>query len=68
LDIGAGDALLRHEIAAFTNLNRNTQVNAEQVLIVNSTQQALYLCAQVLFNPKDRIILENPYYSNLSHY
>lgn len=66
-DNGAGDLLLRQEIAQFTNLNRNTQVTAEQVLIVNSTQQALYLCAQVLFSPADRIIMENPYYSNAYH-
>lgn len=66
-DNGAGDALLRAEIAHFTNLNRNTQVTAEQVLIVNSTQQALYLCAHVLFSPQDRIIMENPYYSNAYH-
>ncbi|TCM66426.1 GntR family transcriptional regulator [Acinetobacter calcoaceticus] len=66
-DNGAGDALLRHEIAQFINLNRHTQVNAEQVLIVNSTQQGLYLCAQVLFNRGDHIVLENPYYSNAYH-
>lgn len=66
-DNAAGDALLCHEIAQFLNLNRHTQVTADQVLIVNSTQQALYLCAQVLFNPQDKVIMENPYYSNAYH-
>lgn len=63
-DNAAGDDLLCQQIAQHINLNRNTQISAEQVLIVNSTQQALYLCGRVLFNPNDKIIMENPYYSN----
>ncbi|WP_407307114.1 PLP-dependent aminotransferase family protein [Acinetobacter sp.] len=60
----AGDDLLCQQIAQHINLNRNTQISSEQVLIVNSTQQALYLCGRVLFNPNDKIIMENLYYSN----
>lgn len=63
-DNRAGDELLCEQIAQHLNLNRNTQISAHQVLIVNSTQQALYLCGRVLFNPHDQIIMENPYYSN----
>ena len=63
-DHRAGDDLLCQEIAQHLNLNRNTHISAEQVLIVNSTQQALYLCGRVLFNPADTMIMENPYYSN----
>ncbi|OAL79326.1 GntR family transcriptional regulator [Acinetobacter sp. SFB] len=63
-DNASGDDLLCQQIAQHINLNRNAHVSAEQVLIVNSTQQALYLCGRVLFNPNDKIIMENPYYSN----
>lgn len=63
-DNSAGDHLLCEEIAQHLNLNRQTKISAEQVLIVNSTQQALYLCGRVLFNPDDTVIMENPYYLN----
>ncbi|OTG92360.1 PLP-dependent aminotransferase family protein [Acinetobacter sp. ANC 3832] len=66
-DNSAGNEQLRHEIAHLVNLNRDCHINAENVLIVNSTQQALYLCGRVLFQENDRIILENPYYSNAYH-
>ncbi len=66
-DNSAGNEQLRHEIAQLVNLNRDCHINAENVLIVNSTQQALYLCGRVLFHENDRIILENPYYSNAYH-
>ncbi|OTG80283.1 PLP-dependent aminotransferase family protein [Acinetobacter sp. ANC 4648] len=62
-DNEAGDTLLREQITQLINLHRNTTISADQVLIVNSTQQALYLCGRVLFSPQDKIILENPYYS-----
>jgi len=62
-----GLPLLRQEIANLVNTQRHSRVQPENILIVNSTQQALYLCGRVLFHPNDRVIMENPYYSNASH-
>jgi GntR family transcriptional regulator/MocR family aminotransferase len=66
-DNSAGNELLREQIAQLVNLHRHTQVSPEQVLIVNSTQQAVYLCGRVLLPENSQVILEHPYYSNAYH-
>ena len=63
-DQSAGVALLQQQIAQLSAIHRQIQVEPEQVLIINSTQQALYLCSRVLFDPEDLLLMENPYYSN----
>lgn len=63
-DQSAGVALLQQQIAQLSAIHRQIHVEPEQVLIINSTQQALYLCSRVLFDPEDLLLMENPYYSN----
>lgn len=57
-----GMEALRHAIANYVNLERGARTTADRVLILTSSQQALALCATVLFDPGDRIFLENPAY------
>lgn len=53
---------LRQAIAAYLNLERGARTTAAQVLILTSSQQALSLCAAMLFDPGERIYIENPVY------
>ncbi|TCP16280.1 PLP-dependent aminotransferase family protein [Simplicispira metamorpha] len=53
---------LREAIAAYLNLERGAQVSAEQILVLSSTRQALFLCAQLLVDAGKPILLENPGY------
>lgn len=53
---------LRQAIANYVNLERGAHATAEQVLILTSSQQAISLCAQLLFDEKDIIACENPMY------
>ena len=57
---GAGP--LREAIAAYLNLERGAKVSAEQILVLSSTRQALFLCAQLLVDAGKPILLENPGY------
>jgi GntR family transcriptional regulator / MocR family aminotransferase len=64
LDYGPpeGIAELREAIADYLRRARAVACNAEQVMIVNGSQQALDLAARVLIEPGDRVILEEPHY------
>ncbi len=53
---------LRQAIADYLNLERGARTTAAQVLILTSSQQALSLCATMLFDPGERIYIENPVY------
>ncbi|BAQ72437.1 MULTISPECIES: MocR-like pyridoxine biosynthesis transcription factor PdxR [Pseudomonas] len=53
---------LRQAIAAYLNLERGAKVRAEQILVLSSTRQALYLCAQLLVDAGKPILMENPGY------
>ncbi|HAP25959.1 MAG TPA: GntR family transcriptional regulator [Achromobacter sp.] len=53
---------LRRAIAAHLNLERGAKVVPEQVLVLSSTRQALYLCAQLLADADKPILMENPGY------
>ena len=57
-----GAAPLRKAIATYLNLERGAKCSAEQVLILSSTRQALFLCAQLLVDAGKPILLENPGY------
>lgn len=57
-----GAAPLRRAIADYVNLERGARATAERVLILTSSQQALSLCASVLFDPGERIYIEDPAY------
>lgn len=53
---------LRQAIANYLNLERGARVTADQVLVLSSTRQALFLCAQVLVDAGGPILMEDPGY------
>lgn len=53
---------LREAIAHYLSHSRAVNCDPEQVLIVNGTQQALYLIVRLLLEPDDVIALEDPGY------
>jgi len=57
-----GAAPLRRAIATYLNLERGAKTSPEQILILSSTRQALFLCAQLLADAGQPILLENPGY------
>jgi GntR family transcriptional regulator / MocR family aminotransferase len=57
-----GHTPLLEEIAAYVSRSRAVRCDAEQILIVNGSQQALDLCMRVLVDPDDEIALEDPGY------
>jgi len=57
-----GAVPLRQAIATYLNLERGAKVSPEQVLILSSTRQALFLCAHLLVDAGKPILLENPGY------
>jgi len=57
-----GVAPLREAIAAYLNLERGAKVTADQILVLSSTRQALFLSAQLLADAGQPILLENPGY------
>jgi len=60
----AGHYPLREAIADHLRVNRGVQCEADRILIVNGTQQALALCAQLLLQPGNRFWIDNPGYAN----
>lgn len=57
-----GSLVLRRAIARHVRLTRGVQCEAEQVVVVNSTQQALDLASRILLDPGDRALVEEPGY------
>ncbi|MDD2056676.1 PLP-dependent aminotransferase family protein [Pseudomonas sp. GD03860] len=57
-----GAESLRNAIAVYLNLERGAKVSPEQILVLSSTRQALYLCAQLLVDADKPILMENPGY------
>ncbi len=53
---------LRRAIADYVNLERGAHATADRVVVLTSSQQAMTLCANVLFDPSDRIFIEDPVY------
>ena len=58
----AGYRPLRETLATHLRATRGVQCDAEQVIIVSSTQQALMLLGQMLLDPGDRVWIEDPGY------
>ena len=57
-----GDAGLRAEIASYLRRSRAVHCSANQILLVNGSQQALDLVARVLLEQGDAVVLEDPHY------
>lgn len=66
-DGGKGDAQLRAAIAAYLARARAVNCTPEQVIIVNGSQQALHLCAQVLVERGETVAIEEPGYLGARH-
>ena len=61
-DDGQGYPPLREAIARYLSRARAVRCSAEQVIVVNGSQQALDLIARVLLNPRDTAAVEDPCY------
>lgn len=57
-----GAESLRRAIADYVNLERGAQATADRVLILTSSQQAFSLCAHVLADAGDQVVIEDPVY------
>ena len=61
-----GDAMgyqpLREAIAEYLGAFRAVRCDVSQILVTTGSQQGLQLCAQVLVDPKDRVLMEEPGY------
>jgi GntR family transcriptional regulator/MocR family aminotransferase len=58
----AGHAGLRAEIARHVGLVRGVQASADDVLVTNGMQQAMFLLARVLLEPGSTVAVEDPGY------
>ena len=57
-----GEAELREELQGYLLRARGLRCTADQILVVQGMQQALELCAKVLVNPGDPVVMEEPCY------
>jgi len=57
-----GYQALREALAEYLSLSRGVSCNARQIIITHGAQQAISLCAQLLINEGDEVLLENPGY------
>src|SRR5690606_1488876 len=58
---------LKQAIAQHLYKHRGIQVDAEQIAIVNGSQQALTLLVHLLINKGDYVAVENPHYVAIRH-
>jgi GntR family transcriptional regulator/MocR family aminotransferase len=58
-----GTLELRQALQSYLARARGLQCDAEQVIVVSGSQQALDLCARVLIDPGDAVVIENPCYA-----
>jgi GntR family transcriptional regulator / MocR family aminotransferase len=54
---------LRESIASYLRSARGVRCEADQVLIINGTQQGLSLCAHVVLKNGDEVLIEDPGYA-----
>jgi GntR family transcriptional regulator/MocR family aminotransferase len=57
-----GSSALRRAIAAHVTRSRGVRCTPDDVLIVDGTQQAVALVADVLVDPGDEVVMEDPHY------
>jgi GntR family transcriptional regulator/MocR family aminotransferase len=62
-----GDASLRRALQAYLRRARGLVCDAERILIVSGTQQAIDLCARLLLDPGDAFAFEDPGYLIARH-
>lgn len=59
----AGSLELRAALQAYLWRARGLRCDPDQIVVVNGSQQGLDLCARLLLDPGERVILENPCYA-----
>lgn len=57
-----GERMLREALAGYLRRARSLICHPDQVVIVHGSQQAIDLCARVLVDAKDRVLVEEPCY------
>jgi len=57
-----GSLPFRHAVAAYLRTARAVRCEAEQIMVVSGSQQALEITARVLVDPGDRVWVEEPGY------
>jgi GntR family transcriptional regulator/MocR family aminotransferase len=57
-----GDDMLRRQLAVRLRIRRGITRPADQILVTSGAQQALGLCARLLLDEGDRVIVEDPTY------
>ncbi|MEW6643217.1 MAG: PLP-dependent aminotransferase family protein [Pseudomonadota bacterium] len=57
-----GAAELRTALQGYLWRARGLRCDVQQIIVVNGSQQALDLCARLLIDPADRVVIENPCY------
>ena len=62
-----GSPLLRAQIAAYLGRRRGFACEADDIVIVNGTQQAFAVLARVLLDEGDRVVVEDPGYALAKH-
>ena len=62
-----GNLELRRALQAHLSRTRGLACSVEQLMIVNGSQQALDLCARLLVDPGDGVVVENPGYRMAHH-
>lgn len=58
-----GTSRLRTAIQGYLHRARGLVCSADQIVIVNGSQQAIDLCARVLIDTEDRVVIEEPCYA-----
>ncbi|HVY06249.1 MAG TPA: PLP-dependent aminotransferase family protein [Burkholderiales bacterium] len=61
----AGHAPLRDALAGYLRRARGMTCEADQIVIVNGTQQALDLASRLLVDAGDRVVIEEPHYHSV---
>ncbi|CDN57156.1 Transcriptional regulator with HTH domain and aminotransferase domain (plasmid) [Neorhizobium galegae bv. officinalis bv. officinalis str. HAMBI 1141] len=62
-DDPAGSRSLREALQGYVWRSRGISCDLGQIIVVNGSQQALDLCARVLVNPGDGVVVEDPCYA-----
>ena len=57
-----GEAELRTELRGYLQRARGLMCDPDQIVIVQGSQQGIDLCARMLIDPGDRVVVENPCY------
>jgi len=61
----SGNEQLKKSLAAYLNLSRGIKCESSQIIIVAGSLQSLYLLGNVIMDPGDSIVVEDPTFPNV---